>query len=626
MALQKWKSNSEAIAVAALALVAACFALIVSSQIYQSRPLTTDENSYLFQAGNFLEGRIARPLPPIQRAFSHSMIIMDDDAGWLSRYPPVHAIWLIPGVRIGYPYIMSLLGAALGILLMGLIAKRLNLSAPWTAILLVISPFYIFMYGSLLSHTSGFLLTASLLLFYIRWIQDQRASDAALAGLCWGLLFLNRSYTSLLMAIPFGIDATITFLSRRNRKAFIGCCCFAGVSLTLMGIYRFYNKLATGSSRLPTYLLYDASEGLGFGPRHTEGHTIHHTVERGIANVIENLTIMDQWIWGVAGGLALIFLLSLVGWRKRWTPILLACPIAIWAGHIAFWYAGLEHFRPVYFFETMVFLIIGASIGFDSFFRKLEAYPRYKIGLKISIAILLLIGGLPFTIQQSRFFYEHNADARRLYDAIQSAPPNALVLLGGLERKELGENMFNIRGLASDPLVARSNAFWNNTLVSLFPEKEVFTIDPDSLQLEPYDHEKQSLIRYYAYQTHRHTGTDVVGEDGQTLRVANPSFRPGFMLFGRYPYLNQGLWRVRIQYSLQDVEKQTPVIAEISADRGQTILASTKLYGSTTNAHTDIMVRLTGLQEIEPRIQYGGSGSIGLSVIEVKYMNGEVNP
>ena len=60
--------------------------------------LTSDEGSYVFQGNNFFDGLITREAPPFGRTMQHRMIIQDADVGWLSRYPPLHSLWLVPGV------------------------------------------------------------------------------------------------------------------------------------------------------------------------------------------------------------------------------------------------------------------------------------------------------------------------------------------------------------------------------------------------------------------------------------------------------------------------------------------------------------------------------------------------
>ncbi len=600
------------------ALLAAGLAFLVSTHIYQNRPLTADENSYLFQSRNFIEGRIARRVPPISRAFDHTMIIQDHEAGWLSRYPPAHPVWLMPGVLLEYPQIMSHIGAALGVLLLAATAKCIGILPCFAAGLLLLSPFYLFVYGSLLSHTSGFLATVALLLFYVRWQQSRHPAYAALAGLFWGLLFLNRTYTAFLLAIPFGIDASLSVLIQRNKHQVWGCCSFASISAFFFAIYRLYNKAATGSSRLPTFLLYDPSEGLGFGPRHTDGLVVHHTFELGIQNILENLTIMDQWLWGFTGGLILVAILFLIGWNKRWSPLLLAAPLAIWAGHILFWHPGIEHFRPVYFFETLAFLVLAAALGLQRLWQFTARTPGRRMLWFACIPVAMLLAGTPFILERITFFYEHNAESRRVYDTIRKAPPQALVLIEGFDRKPLGENMLNLHGLESDPLVARSNPYWNQTLAILHPDRQIFLLSPGTHGLQPVPRTDTTHYKIPATGTHRHTGANLTPNDGTHQRYANPSFNPGLVLFGRYPQLLAGTWKVRMHYTLSDVHPEQPVRFEVAADRGMAVLTETNLYLCVSNGIADLTIQIDNLREIEPRVFYGGSGSIWIDSVEVQ--------
>ncbi|MBU4274121.1 MAG: hypothetical protein KKA28_20005, partial [Planctomycetes bacterium] len=90
----------------ATALLVAVAAYILGHWFFFDLPFTTDENSYVFQAHNFLEGCVARRVPPVPWAFYHPMIICDEQVGWLSRYPPAHSLWLAPGVLLGNARLM----------------------------------------------------------------------------------------------------------------------------------------------------------------------------------------------------------------------------------------------------------------------------------------------------------------------------------------------------------------------------------------------------------------------------------------------------------------------------------------------------------------------------------------
>ena len=99
----------------ALALLAAVGALYIGEHIYLGEYLTTDENSYMFQAWIFLQGKFSLSCPPLEDAFFHRMIICDDQAGWVSRYPPAHSIWLMPGIALEFPRLMTAVAASLSV-------------------------------------------------------------------------------------------------------------------------------------------------------------------------------------------------------------------------------------------------------------------------------------------------------------------------------------------------------------------------------------------------------------------------------------------------------------------------------------------------------------------------------
>ncbi|MDA3875224.1 MAG: hypothetical protein PF795_14850, partial [Kiritimatiellae bacterium] len=404
--------RSPSIGVGACAVLAALLSLMLSYQAFHFRPITTDENSYLFQAQNFLEFRLARPIPPAGNAFHHPMIILDEEACWLSRYPPAHPLWLMPGVLIGFPQVMSFIGAAGGLILLAQCSRKLGLSPLIPAILLLLCPFYLFMYGTLLSHTSAFLSTTGLLLCYLHWQQTRDSRYAFFSGICWGLLFLNRTYTATLIALPFGLDAAFQFLRGKPRD-WKGTSLFAGTSLVFALLYRGYNKLAVGSSRATTFLFYDRSEGLGFGPRHTSGLAIEHSLSRGIQNAWENLWQLDLWLFGFQGGLVTVLLLAVLGWHKRWSPLLLLAPLCLWAGYVYFWFPGIEHFRPVYSFETLPFLLLAAGLGLHRLFTK---WPRYRTGFSISFILILLLFSIRFSTQKIAHFSQRNQPYAQLAD------------------------------------------------------------------------------------------------------------------------------------------------------------------------------------------------------------------
>ncbi|MCB1102418.1 MAG: hypothetical protein KDL10_08640, partial [Kiritimatiellae bacterium] len=329
------------------AAAAFLLAMVMSHAVFHRAPITSDETSYLFQAQAFLDGTVAREAPNLTIPFisRNSMLILDEEAGWLSRYPPGHALWLLLGLLIGSPSIITALACALGVGLLVRMAPALSVRGWVLAWVTLSSPYFLFMYGTLLSHTSGFLAAAGLLACYLRWQTTSRPGWAALAGLCWSWIFLNRTYTALLIAIPFGIDALLALARKRTRQELIGTLSFAGCAAIGVLLILVYNKQATAEPFWMTYLYYNPSDNLGFGQRHhlntfpkVPGYL--HTPARGLGFLRDNLVLLDQWLFGFPGSLIAWLALSIAGWSRRWSWLLLSIPASVAFGYVAFWFPG----------------------------------------------------------------------------------------------------------------------------------------------------------------------------------------------------------------------------------------------------------------------------------------------
>jgi hypothetical protein len=588
------------------AALAALLALFISHQAFHFRPLTTDENSYFFQAQNFLEGQLARPVPPAASAFHHPMIIIHKEAGWLSRYPPAHPLWLMPGALIGFPLTMSFLGAGLGVILLAQCGRKLGISPLIPALALLLCPFYLFMYGTLLSHTSAFLSTTDMLLCYLHWQQTGNTRFALLSGVCWGLLFLNRTYTATLIALPFGLDAVLRFFFSKPRD-WKGTALFAGTSLVFALLFKGYNKLAVGSSRATTFLFYDPSEGLGFGPRHTSGLIIEHSLRRGLENMEANLIQLDQWLFGFRGGLIVILLLAGIGWHKRWSPLLLLAPLSLWAGYVYFWYPGIEHFQVVYSFEALPFLLLAAGLGLH---RLLEKFPRGQTVISILILLTLLPFFYRFSAQKVASFSERNAPQALLADTLRFLPDQSLAILDEMPADLVHENMLNLKGLDSDPLVVRGNGIHNGSLAYLFPDRFLYEISGTPPRAVPYRINQDEPIRIPVHRLHLQTGQNEQDPSGRTVRTARPENQPGFVVYGRYFTLPPGNWEFRIPVTVQAVSADTPLLLEIAADHGREILVKDHLSGTHTEQTILLPFQNQFTIEIEPRVRYEGSGTV----------------
>lgn len=455
-------------------LLAAACSLLVNEVVYRNTPVTTDENSYVFQARLFLEGHIARPYPPVAPVFHHEMIILNPKVGWLSRYPPAHPFWLLPGVWLGQPRLMVALAAGLAVWFVSGSALLVGGSAFAACLVLLCSPYFQFMNGTLLSHTSGLAAAALMWWAYLRWQGGGSRAHAAITGLAWAFFFLNRTYTAALMAVPLGLDALVRLGARwRDPGAWAGTLMFGLCAVLGVGGFLFYNYLAVGDAFTPTHAFYGDEAAVGFGGG--------HTVREGLAGLLGNVRLLDVWLFGFPGSLLLVLAAAVVGWSRSWSPVCLGCIASVMAGYTAFTSPGFNSCGPYYYFETLPFLVTLLALAAARLERRRAG--RYAV---LVLALTVAISGFAFGKQEARRTRKNRAADIRAQEALRQAPANALVFVSGFHETVGRQLMLNELGLRSDPLVVHNWGRRNPQVVRAFPNRRCYILRPGMERVEPF--------------------------------------------------------------------------------------------------------------------------------------------
>ena len=603
------------------AVLVFCASWWLGLSVFLDAPITTDENAYLFQAHCFADGTLARPAPKPKRMFPHEMLIMDDQVGWLSRYPPGHAAWLTPGVLAGRPRIMVSLAALLSFLVMGRLGASLGLSRFLLPGLLLVSPYFLFMHGTLLSHTSGLLAVSIMLLSYVRLKQGGSVFFAVLAGLAWGALFLNRTYTAALVAVPFGLDALVDLARQRTARNLAGTLLFVLASGLGLAGYLLYNHLAVGDPWTPTYLYYQASDALGFGPRPPGQIPAVHTPAAGLRAMWDNLLLLDRWLFGFPGSLALILALGLFGWNRRWSPLCLAVPLCVWLGYVLFWFEGIRIVGPVYYFETLVFLLVLAGFGLQRLHDLAAVMSRWR-SLPVTFSWLVVACcSLLFSRQQAgvlRAWQEMGGQYRAL---LAGAPANSLILAPRVEGKHyVSRGMaFNPRGLASDPLVAATGKLDRRILAGAFPERTPYdlVVDNGRLRLEPFVDKTPISYRFPVADTFCRTGENQGDTTAGRQRVARAGVHPpDWLAFGATFWVGPGDYRLQVSLQMDGVRAEAPLMVDVVTDGGRRVLAR-RAVTEPGNSLVELVFQVSRSTRIEPRIYYNGTGTVVAKMMRI---------
>lgn len=598
-----------------LAALAIGISYALAEIVFQRVALNADEHSYLFQAQNFIDGYIARPFPPNSTAFNHKMIIVSPHVGWLSRYPFAHPLFLVPGVLFGNPYLWVALAAGLSLLLMMRAAAWLGNGGTGIAagILLCISPFFYFYHGTLLSHSSGLLATSTMLWAYIRWRKTDQWRWAVLAGLAWGFFLNNRTYTALLIAVPFAIDALWTLYRNWSVERLRGTACFAGASFAGLLALLLYNYLSVGDLGTMTYLVYNPTEKLGFGPR-IYGR-VDHTLARGLENVWGNVKLLNVWLLGFSGSGLVWLMLAFLGWTREWTRLCLGAILMVVLGYAYFWYVGPRDAGPSYYFELLPFIVVSGALGIQRIVRHCTVWPA------LMAMMIALFFGVPLSLERGQELQAFNAPRRAFMDVIAAAPPQSLIFVNPAEHREafaVGNDMiFNPRGLDSDPLIAHWMPLSHRAMVAQFPDRTPyrFAFANGELQLEPAPPDVTPIeLDYSIVRTGFHQGRNERNPDtGHWMRVAQaPEAEADLILFGSYQFLHPASYVLTFDLRLRDLDDaDQPVLRlDVAANFAESIVMEQEVMGGKEEKQVAVLFSLDQSALIEPRVWFLGQGHV----------------
>ena len=602
LSFRRWGKIESLILVAVTTLL--CYQ--VGSKAFHHSFLTTDEGSYVFQANNFLDGLIAREAPPFGSTLQHQMIIQDADVGWLSRYPPFHSLWLVPGVAIGNPYLIVAFTAGLSLLFITRTVRSIGIRAGPVIVLLLCSPYFIFMHGTLLSHVSGLACISFMLWGYVSWLVKQRIYWLVVAGIGWGLLFMGRPYSAFLLAIPFGIHSLLVLNRNRDLPTLTATGVFVLSSLSGVIGLLVYNYLAVGDPFTMTYFYYDSTEGLGFGMRHTHGEPTYHTLGRGLIVLWENLKSFDLWLLGWRGSLAVVLILVMAGWRTYITPLLLGGIIVLPLGYVFFWYEGVQAAGPVYYFESLPFLMVGATMGIARMFSRLNSAERLRRVISVVIGAALVIGATNHTYKSIRSLKSEYEQRRKLRRVIENAPPQSIVTLPNWPRQL--HFMLNAKGLESDPLVIKPNPHEWLGLTSSFPDRTPYRLvrGPNAhlIKLKP---SKRFVVDLPAASFKKDTGAmSEVNHINQVIAKAGADI-PGAIGYGELIWLYAGSFKITYKGVVNDTgEQNEAVVVDLVEYGSNKIIAKSEITNANSQFPAEFCIEVDKPVLIEPRIYFTG--------------------
>ncbi len=428
-----------------LPLVASIAVLVVSAFlcvfVYQAAPHIPDELIYFFHARYFANGELWVPAPPVPEAFSIYMIPFRS-ANWYSIFSPGWPTLLALGIKFGVPWLVNPVLAALNVWLAYWLISELydRRSAGLVALLLALSPWYVFMAMSFMSHIATLFFTLIAAIGIVLARRTRPILWALISGAAIGVVSLMRPLDGAIVGLLVGLWAIGLGGKRLSLSGLMGL----GIGVILVGGSVVpYNILLTGKVTPPLDTYYEEyfghnSNALGFGPDRGLGWALQplpgHSPLSALINNALNLFSVNVELFGWALGSLLLISLALVTRKRRTADLLMLAVIVLTLGaYSLYWYSGGPDLGARYWFVMIVPLIALSVRGLGILENTLLSAERGRVLVAVLVLCgFALVSYFPWrSIDKYWHYLQMSPDVQAL--ATQYHFGNSLVLVRGNE-------------------------------------------------------------------------------------------------------------------------------------------------------------------------------------------------
>jgi 4-amino-4-deoxy-L-arabinose transferase-like glycosyltransferase len=472
-------------AIALICVLAVVATASVAYFAFERLPHLEDEVAYLFQARTMALGRLTVPSPAEPESF-WTPFVLDYRGQRFGKYPPGWPALLAAGVLARVPWLVNPLLAAVALYLVYRLGRTLydERTGLLAAGLALLSPLFLLLSGSFLSHLASLTWLLLFSLWFIWTVQGRSRWFAAGAGLALGMAFLTRSLTAVAYAAPFIAYSVVQVIHRRQQHwtnylivAFVG-----GAVAALLPAYQW---AVTGDPWLNPYVLWWPYDRLGFGPgigAMPGGHSPFYAWINLKQDLSRSAT--DLLGWPALSWLPLALGLALRPRRTRdWS---LMAPFGCLVVAYLFYWIGspARLWGPRYYFEGMGGLWLLAAAGLLKVWDHAAvlarsggprrwARPALGTTLVLMVTVSLAVN-VPARMQEAHGFY--GISRAQLQPIREADLHNALVIVYAERWLEYGAMLSGMSPTLDDDVVyARgSGAEADAAVIAAFPGRSVY--------------------------------------------------------------------------------------------------------------------------------------------------------
>lgn len=371
---------------------------VVSSWIFDARPLLIDEIVQLLQARIFSEGRLARPVAP-QPEFFSTLHVIDSGGLYYSQFPAGGPAMYLLGWMLGAPWLTNPLCSALTVAMFAKVVARNESDravAAGAVLVFAFAPFMVFMSASQMNHVPTLMWTmlAVLSLFTVTTSASARPGWAFVTGLGLGCAATIRPVDALAFALPAGIWLLARGIRMREWRELLASALGIAIPMSLL---LWANSRTTGAPLLFGYeLLWGASHGLGF---HRAPWGIAHTPARGVELINLYFLRLQNYLFETPLP-SLVPIIAAIGLTRKSNALdryFLASGGLLLLLYFAYWHDGF-YLGPRFLFPLLPWfalctarlpVLIRARFGRGTLYRAIWGTIAVSVGVALAISIPL---------------------------------------------------------------------------------------------------------------------------------------------------------------------------------------------------------------------------------------------
>lgn len=476
--------------------------------------LVHDEASYLLQAEIFARGTWAVPSPPLPHFFEQFHVLVEPVLA--PKYPPGHALLLVPGVWLGLPGLVPLLlNGMTGGLIYALVRR---VSDPWCALLAwflwLIAPAGLAFRPSYFSEVTTGCLMLCAWWKLMDWRESGRSADLVVISLLVAWSAITRPLTAFAFALPIAACVLSSAHSRGLwRQVGVGLV-VGGIILLLMPWhslnttgdwwltpYRHYSEvyfpfdvpgfdttLAEGGRDLP-------SDMLSFRELYLPYH-LAHTWESLPATMIQRVREVVHTTWGSWWPILGVLVFA-VFTRERRTVGFAALSFALLIAAYALFAHPVEW--VLYYMEAQVVLCMLTALGvwraarwMVGRMRRGQEMSERERGARVGLVVCaLLLVMSPFALKQFESLRKRHrlrAEGQTVFrERVAELPGKSIVFVRYAEAHDIHASLVtNVADLeGAGAWIAHDRGAENLELMRVGSERRAFVYDEETrLMLE----------------------------------------------------------------------------------------------------------------------------------------------